>query len=313
MSALVLYGPLILTVVLWSFQMPALHELGARWDPVTLGFGRNLLAAVAFGMLTAVVLSRRPQTSTVSQSSLAVLSVGNGLWIGGLFAGFGLLFAWGAVVGSPIVSATVTAVMPITASLVTWAVTGRKPARVLLIALVFVVPGAFLAMPPSSGTGGDAPRLGLVLIFLAQVCWSLYSLAVPRCMAGASAIASTQASILWALPYYAVACAICWGAGVGRADLSAPGIDATLAISSTVGPLVLGVVLWNLSISRLGLPICALFLNCVPVFGTLIAWAFGIVPTLLQAGGVALVILGMFIAQYRRRDVRLGRSPMPRT
>ncbi|MEM1331810.1 MAG: hypothetical protein AAGG07_14810, partial [Planctomycetota bacterium] len=85
-----------------------------------------------------------------------------------------------------------------------------------------------------------------------------------------------------------------------------------LPISAALGPLVLGLMLWNLSVARLGLPVCALFLNLVPVIGTLIAWGFGTVPTLTQIAGVALVIVGMGSAQYRRRETEDGRSHLPR-
>lgn len=304
---MVLYGPLALTVTMWAFQVPALHALGERWDAVTLSLGRGLLAALAFSLLAVAMTPRGqadgPDALPWTQSALA----------GALFAGFGLFFSWGAIVGNPVLSATVTAVMPITASLVTWAVLGQRPDRALMLALTLVVPGAILAMPASGAADGDAPVLGLVLILTAQVCWSVYSLAIPRFLPGASAIRSTRISVLWALPFYAVAFLLVWSLDVGRAETTAPVRDAILATATALGPLVLGVICWNLSIRRLGLPFCALFLNAVPVLGTLIAWAFGTEPTLSQAAGVALVILGMGLAQYHRRVLTRGRSPIPRT
>ncbi|MEM9781397.1 MAG: DMT family transporter [Pseudomonadota bacterium] len=332
-ATLTLYGPLVATVTMWSFQAPALHVLGERWDPATLNVLRYLLAAAAFGAIAALshrataadhtaanrtaanrtaadqTTANRMATATAARPSVPMT---RGFALGLLFACFGLLYATGAVIGNPVVSATAAAVMPITASLVTWAVTGKAPERALLLALVLVVPGAILATPAAGGQGGDRPVLGLALVMVAQVCWSLYSLSVPRWLPDTSSIVRTRISILWALPLHAVVFVGAWTLGFGRADPSQPAFDATIATIAALGPLVLGLILWNLSIARLGLPICALFLNLVPVVGTLIAWGFGTVPSLTQVLGVALVIAGMSMAQYRRRTTVAGRSPLPR-
>ncbi|MEO1458637.1 MAG: hypothetical protein AAFV49_13920, partial [Pseudomonadota bacterium] len=62
----------------------------------------------------------------------------------------------------------------------------------------------------------------------------------------------------------------------------------------------------------IGLPVSALFLNLVPVLGVGVATLFGSTPDGWQLLGVALVILGMGAAQYRRRDVTEGRPTVPR-
>ncbi|MEM6678094.1 MAG: DMT family transporter [Pseudomonadota bacterium] len=309
MGPVLLYGPLVVTVTMWAFQAPALHALGERWDPATLNLARYLLAMMAFSVIVTFAPSGRAERE--AGSAIAALPWTHGLLIGVLFGGFGLLFATGSVVGNPVVSATTAAVMPITASLVNWIVTGQRPERTLLMALVLVVPGAVLAMPRADGVGGDLPVLGLVLVLLAQVCWSLYSLTLPRLMPEASTIRRTRVSIHWALLSHLVVFLLVWIIGAGRADLSFPVFDGSVTLAAALGPMVLGLALWNLSVARLGLPVCALFLNLVPVVGTLIAWAFGTVPSLLQILGVTLVILGMGFAQYRRKSAE-GRSPLPR-
>lgn len=311
---LVLYGPLVLTVTMWAFQAPAMHAIGSRWDPASINLGRYVLAAAAFAAIAAFAPDPAgPGRADRAGQAAPALAPVSGLLLGALFAGFGLLFATGSVVGNPVVSATASAIMPITASLVTWAATGERPARALLLALVLVVPGALLATPAPEGGGGDRPVLGLLLILTAQVCWSLYSLAVPRLLPHASTIARSRVSVLWALPWHLLIFGLAWSLGLGRADPTSPAFDAVIILCAALGPLVIGLALWNLSVSRVGLPTCALFLNLVPVIGTLIAWGFGTVPTLVQLGGVALVILGMGLAQYRRKHVTAGRSPLPRT
>lgn len=305
-AALALYGPVMVTVTMWAFQAPALHDLGKRWDPGTLNLIRYVIAAAAFGLLALALPSGRSEPP---------LKPFEGLRLGALFAGFGILFTLGTVVGNPVTAATVSAVMPITASLVNWAVTGARPDRALIMALPLVVPGAILATPAigaEAATEGN-PVLGLICILFAQTSWSLYSLSVPRWLPKSGALARTRASVLWSLPFHVAACALVWLLGLGAADFASASLgDGVLIAVAALGPLVLGVILWNRSIERLGLPTCALFLNTVPVIGAGIAALFGSPPTMLQLLGVVLVIIGMGAAQYRRRDKTEGRPTLPR-
>jgi drug/metabolite transporter (DMT)-like permease len=290
--------PVLGAVTLWAFQGPALNAVGARWDPVTLGLWRYAVAALAFWALTALVARRTPGATVPP-------GLGRRLGLGGLLAGFGLLFTTAHVLGDPVLNVTLAPLMPITASLVTWGLTGARPEPRLIAALVLVVPGAMLAMPPvEAGGGAGAARslLGLGLILAAQTCWSLYSLSVARWMPGAGQIERTRLSVIWSLPYQGAAFALALGLGLTAWDFGpALAADAALVAATALGPLVLGVTLWNAGVARLGLPVCALFMNAVPVIGAGAAALFGTVPTATQMTGAALVVAGMVWAQRRRR------------
>ncbi|MEO0818798.1 MAG: DMT family transporter [Pseudomonadota bacterium] len=304
------YAPVMVTVTLWSFQIPALHHLGMRWDPATLNVLRYIIAAAAF-LAIAAMARRSPAGPT--QPPLGPL---RGLGLGALFAGFGLLFTVATTIGDPIMVVTAAALMPLTASLVNWVVLGTPPSMPLVAALFLVVPGAALTTPAGPALEGDAagwPVAGLLLILLAQAVWSLYSLSVQRWLEGHSNLARTRLSVLWSIPYHALVFVLAAGLGLLRADAEvAPMTDGILIVAITLGPLVLGVMLWNLSVTRIGLPVSALFLNLVPVLGVGVATLFGSTPDGWQLLGVALVILGMGAAQYRRRDVTEGRPTVPR-
>ncbi|MEO1530876.1 MAG: EamA family transporter, partial [Pseudomonadota bacterium] len=112
-APILLYGPLVVTVTMWAFQAPALHALGERWDPATLNIVRYLVAMVAFALIAGLAPGGR-------DAPRERLAPAQGVLVGGLFAGFGLLFATGSVLGNPVVTATATALAPLTASLVTW-------------------------------------------------------------------------------------------------------------------------------------------------------------------------------------------------
>lgn len=299
--------PILVTVTLWGFQLPAINALAERWDAATLNLVRYIVAAAAF--LVLLRLSRHPPSPSATR-----LTARGGVGLGGLFAAFGMLYTLGAAIGDPVLLVTATAFMPVTASIVSWTLTGRPPERALLLALVPAVPGAILATPEPSAGGepGAHPAIGFALVLTAQVCWSVYSLALPRALPQAGPLARTRLSVLWSMPFHVAFWIGAWTLGIGRVE---PGdallVDALLIAAVALGPLVVGVMLWNRSVERLGLPLCALYLNLVPLVGAGIAAAFGTVPSGAQIVGMALVVLGMGLAQARRRDGR-HRPRVPR-
>lgn len=288
---------ILATVLLWGMQVPALHALGARWDPFTLNLLRYLLAAAAFAILFRIG-ARRPPTR---------LALRRAAMLGGLMAGFGILFTTAAMVGDPVAIATTGALMPLTASLVNWALIGGRPRRRLVAALALVIPGAALATPASGESGGH-PLFGMALMMGAQVSWAVYSLCAERWTPNWSPAARTAVSVNLSLPWHlaAFAAAVAAGAAV-TAPWPTPASDATLIVGVTLGPLVVGVVFWNLSVARLGLPFAALHLNLVPVVAIGLAAMAGAAPTGMQMLGAALVISAMAVAGAPR-GLRKGQA-----
>lgn len=289
--------PIMLTVVLWASQVPVLHDVGARWDPLTLNVVRYCLAGIVFAAILAMWPPERQAMRTAD--SLAAKLV-----IGALFSGFGILFTTATIVGSPVVIVTTAAVMPLTASLVNWAVVGVRPARAMLLALTLVVPGAILTTtggPPDGDTLGSA--VGAALLVIAQACWALYSLRLPRLLPGRTAVERTQFSVVWSLPFQFAALGLALLFGFARADVeTAPAWDAAMIVIATLGPLVVGVLLWNVSVERIGLPLSALFLNLIPVVGVAVSTLYGVVPDTTQLVGIALVVAGMALGQGAGRS-----------
>ncbi|MEM6548268.1 MAG: DMT family transporter [Pseudomonadota bacterium] len=285
-----LHLPILVTVTFWAAQVPAMHELGQRWDAATLNLLRYSIALVVFSALAAAL----------STPPAAAIGWRRGLALGGCFGGFGILYTLASTLGDPVAVVTAAALMPVTASLISWAVDGTRPRPQIWRALPLAVPGAILATPVSGASPGQYPVFGLVAILAAQILWSLYSLLLPRWMPAASQIAQTYRSVLWSVPYHLAAMALAVSLGLTHADTaSAPALDAGLIIGATLGPLVLGVMLWHVSVRQIGLPMSALYLNLIPVIGTAIAMLFGTVPGVQQLLGAGLVILGMVVAQSR--------------
>lgn len=285
-------GAILVTVTLWAFQVPALHVLGDRWDVASLNLIRYVIALAAFAVLSAIWRAARPRIEAVWQA----------MALGALFAGFGVLYTVAAAIGDPAALVTVIALSPLTASLVNWGLLGTPPKRRLVAALIIVIPGAILATPTGSASVGSHPATAVALILIAQVFWSLYSLLIQRWVPDATAFARTAASVRWSMPYhFAVFAGMAALGGLQMEWQTAPLLDGALIVAAALGPLVIGVQFWNLSVIRIGLPATALYLNLIPVIGLALAAAFGAPPSLVQCAGAAMVVVGMVFAQRSRQ------------
>lgn len=285
---------ILTTVTLWAFQVPAMHVLGARWDVASLNLIRYLIALTAFTALSTIWRTARPRIEARWQAAL----------LGALFAGFGILYTVAATIGDPASLVTAVALSPLTASLVNWVLLGVLPRWRVLAALVVVIPGAILATPAGEESAGSHPVTAIVLIIAAQVLWSLYSLLLHRWLPLATAFERTAMSVRWSMPcHLAVFAAMLLLGGVRIEWQVAPLMDAGLIVAAALGPLVIGVQFWNLSVIRIGLPATALYLNLIPVIGLAIAAAFGVPPTLVQCAGAAMVVSGMVFAQAPMRPL----------
>lgn len=283
--------PILIAVSLWGFQIPVIHALGSRWDMTTQNIARYFVAFLALWLL-ARVWRRGPVAGPGLVRSLA---------IGAMFASFGMIYTLASIIGDPIALVAVLALAPLSSSLVNWAMLGVPPHRALILALVLVIPGAILATPvPEDAAPGSHPVLAVIMVLCAQALWSVYSLSIQRWMPAASPFGRTRYSVMWSLPFHLMAFALAAAMGWLRFgwDIS-PVSDGALMAAVAIGPLVIGVLCWNESVNRIGLPLSALHLNLLPVIGIGIAMLFGIWPEMRQLGGVALVLSGTLMAQLR--------------
>jgi len=83
-----------------------------------------------------------------------------------------------------------------------------------------------------------------------------------------------------------------------RAAPTAPAVALLVWIISAAT--LLGGVLWNYGVSRIGIIVTSLYLNLIPVFGILTAAVFGSYPTGQQLFGCALVVTGVALLRRRR-------------
>jgi len=193
---------------------------------------------------------------------------------------------------------------------VAWLVFGERPSRSTLFAVPIVLAGVLL-ISGVVGTGayGDDPALGVVLGVATALCYAGYLLIIrlggrdARRPAGPVAIATMSTAI--------VATAV--GLIVGDLDLTpAPASLLWLAILGLTSQ-SLGYLFISISLPRLPAMVTSIILLVQPVLTVgLSAVLLSEHPSVIQLGGVALVIGGIAIATVplaRMRDgLRLARA-----
>jgi drug/metabolite transporter (DMT)-like permease len=76
-------------------------------------------------------------------------------------------------------------------------------------------------------------------------------------------------------------------------------LDVGLLLWMTATAVILGLILWNYGVRRLGIVISAFYLNFVPVFAILIISLLGTPPNGMQLLGGLLVLIGVLQSQLR--------------
>lgn len=279
-------------MVLWGAQFPLMHDLATRWDPYTISLIRYPVAALLLIALDSVLRRGVP-------AAALVIPLWRKLALGTSIAAFAVCFTLGIATGNPITTAIIAATGPVTAGFVAWLVVGEKPRRGLLLALILVVPGAALtSVDLDTASAKQASLAGAGLILLGQIFWSWYSLMAQKWLKGWRQAAITGHSLLWACPLLLLVYGVAKAAGATYAQIAvSPLLDLGLFAVLTLGALVAGVLLWNVSVARLGLAFSSLHLNLIPVVGMAIATALGVLPRWEQVLGTVLVIIGVLLAQ----------------
>lgn len=294
---------LLLTVLIWGAQVPLINLMAERYDPYLLALIRYAGAVPL--LLVALRLTERGPL-------LAGLSLRWLLSLGAAVAAFGTLYTLGVALSHPVTAAVMGAMSPAIAALVAWAVLRSPPSVRVAAALLLVAAGGLLTTVDLSYAGTFRLRGGEGLILLASACWSWYSIEAQRRLKGASQMRISALTLIFTsvvlLAVYGVAAALgqTYGA-LGQATLADCGAFALFI----VGVVMIGLLLWNFGVSRLGVVVASMYLNLIPIAALLVALALGYEPRLEQLVGGAIVLAGVVLAQYGHRLRRLGASARP--
>lgn len=283
---------LLLTMILWGTHVPLISLVSDRYDPYLLAAIRYC-GAVPFFLLALKLYEPGPILAGYSLRRLMAL--------GAAVAAFGTLYTAGVAFSHPVTAAVLAAMAPAISAVVAWVMLGMRPNRTVTLSLVLVAAGGVLATVDLSRVGAFRLRGGEILIVLASATWAWYSIEAQRRLPGASQIRITGLSLIFAalflLPIYGVAGLL--GATRGSlGDVTAQ--DLSIFALFVLGVAVIGIVLWNLGVARLGVVPASMYLNLIPIVALLVSIFLGYVPRLEQLAGGTLVLTGVLFVQIRR-------------
>jgi drug/metabolite transporter (DMT)-like permease len=288
-KAIVANVGLLIMVTIWGAMFPALERILQTWDVLSATAGRHTLAVIAL----LVVLSIRERTMPVHR----------GLpWVRLLLLGFfgmsvtSLLTTLSVHYSSGASAAITSATNPITS-----AITARLLHRVPLLPGIVIGSALSTAGGLISIFGGDSAgvelRGGELLLIVANVLWTWYSMMAQRWLAGYSQLHISGLTALTGLiGLYAVIGAV---GATGMADFH---IDLSLEpvlllLFSGAVSVAVGNSLWHFGVSRVGVTIAAMYNNLIPIVAVTISFWAGTKPTAAQLVGAAVIIAGVLYAQ----------------
>jgi drug/metabolite transporter (DMT)-like permease len=278
---------LVLVIVAWGTNLSVI-KVALREFPV---HAFNALRMVVAGLAFAGVLARlSPAERTVARADWArVVFLG---FIGGAF--YQLVFVTGVPKTSVANAGLIFGLTPVVISLFSAFVghehlpwTRWAGGALSVVGLYFVV-GAGAGISATSLTG-DA------LVFLAMVCWAIYSVASRPLLGRYSPTMLTAWAAIVAAPAYAL--------------VSVPSLLSTdwagvswwswaLMLWSSTFCLVLAYVIWYTGVQQLGATRTSAYSNLTPIVAMIVAWLWlGEPVTLAQAVGAAAILGGVFLTR----------------
>ena len=288
---------MLLVALSWGTMIPSMTHLLLGWDPFFLAAARYCMPIPA--MLVVLRLAEGPT------AWFAGLPAWRWWLLGSLGIGmFAPLYTLGIQYSNPITAAILSSISPAITAIVGWLFYRLPIPRQTVPGLALTILGCVYATydPKLSGTRFDL-RGGELFIVAAMACWAWYSITAQRWLLGCTQVRitamTTTTGSLALVSAYLIASLL--GAGRFPPALPTTPLDIGLFLWLAFIPVMLGNLLWHHGVRQLGAVIAALFMNLMPITAILITAALGTAPTYQQLIGGALVLIGIMLAQLRRR------------
>lgn len=284
--------PALLAMAFWAtnfvFSPAVINAIG----PIQLTGARWLIALAA---LIPIAMATEKVTLAVVAGEWKIHVVQSILG----YVGYTLLLYFALGVTSPVTASVLVALNPATIAIAARFVIRESMSTATVVGITISFVGALVVVFGSGVRGEFTVSYGDVLLLIATVLWTAYSMIAPRVTTPPITATAVQAGISGAImiPFMAL-------------DI-ASGNSAWLSMESVdwIGVLWIGLIpsagayfLWNISSEWIGPTRTGAFLNLIPVFTALFVVALGGAVTVTQLVGGALVLLGVSYANRRTRS-----------
>ena len=292
---------LLLSALIWGAMIPVLGHLAQHYDKWLLAWLRYLLGMPVLWL--AMLLVKRPAGEPKP------LRAGQLLQLGAAMTAFSVFYTFGVAHAHPATAAIVLMCGPIWATLLARLMLGARTPSGFALTLALVVAGGILVVLGAPGrvsgraSGGFGLRGGEILLVIAQLCWSWYSIRAQQWLADRGQIALSALTSTVASGLLGLVCLVVWAMGGIDWPTEMPSaVDIGMMAWVGILGVAVAIVLWNVGVSIVGVAVASLFSNSAPVFAIGVAALMGIEPTWLQLAGGGVVMVG--IAQLQLRQMR---------
>lgn len=294
---------LLLSALFWGSMGPITWSLTRVYDPVTIAVLRYAVG-VPLLLLFAAVLARAAFARPLPWGRVARLGLS--------MTGFSLLYTAGIMFSHPVTAAIILMCGPVISTLMARRMVGAPIPEGFAPALALAVCGGFavvLGSPQAAGSGFGLQG-GEPLLVAAQTVWAWYSIRGQQWLGDRGQIALSAVSSAAGCAFLIVVWSALAGAGALDVPREAPSwLHVFYLLWVGLAGVALAVLLWNWGVSRLTLPVAALYGNASPVFAVATAALLGENPTWLQVAGGAAVLAGVLSLQVRQL-VRVRRQSL---
>ena len=278
----------MISMLVWAAGLPANGLLLPILPPLALASMRLCLAAAA---LIPFWLWRE------GGHALRGANWRLGAGVGSLIGAGSLLVILSQSRTDAVTVAVISSTLPVIGLTIEMFLDGRKLTFALILGVVFALAGGVVALGPSAG--GVSFGVGAVMCLVSVMLYALGSRMTVTSFPQLTPLGRSSVTLGGAAVTMAFVALGAQLAGLAPApDLRLMGLREWAALLVfAVGSLALSQVLWIMSVERLGIGIAALHINATPFYVMLIALAFGGGWSWWQAGGAALVAVGVIVAQ----------------
>jgi drug/metabolite transporter (DMT)-like permease len=214
------------------------------------------------------------------------------------YVGYTLLLYYALEVTSPVSAAVLVSLNPATIAIAAHFVLHENLSTRTVVGIAISFVGAVIVVLGSGVAGEFTVSYGDLLLLLATVLWTAYSMVSPRITTPPITATAVQAGISGIIMVPVMAIDIVVGNG---AWVNLDGFDWLGILWIGLIPSAGAYFLWNISSDLIGPTRTGAFLNLIPVFTVLLVLLFGGAVTLTQLAGGALVLLGVTFANRRAR------------
>ncbi|HET8869820.1 MAG TPA: DMT family transporter [Aquabacterium sp.] len=296
------YGRLVLTALCWGAMFHAGRYVVGFMSPLAAAAWRFALAAAIFLPLIAWI---EGWSWRAIQRNAWVLGIMSAV---GVF-GFNTGLFFGLKATSAVNGALIVAVSPALTTVLAALINRRWPSFLQVLGLVLGMSGVAVVV-----SGGSLHALlglhlsaGDALVFMAALCWSVYSVLPQRFVKGVSPLQIAGSTIIGGAVLM-----IGFALATAPDFLAVPPVGGSLAIAfMAIFGSVLAYMWWNSGVEVVGPAQASIFMNFVPLFAALIGVLKGDHLVAAQWIGAVLIIAGVLASTVLHNSLALHARPVP--